>query len=111
MIIHSGRIESRVQRQCDAAVDADRWIEDAVQVAEGDRSLRHFVHEEAERVPFQVEEDADGAAGRDAALDSSVVHRIVLKPGPLAVDVHCEAPFVFAWNGESECLREFGGFC
>lgn len=78
----------------------------------------HFVYQKAERVPFQVEQNADRAAIANATFDAPFVQRIVLEPGPLLIDVHCEAFVVFAWcavvgvgsrsiNGV--CVRLVGG--
>lgn len=96
MVIHTRRIDGRMQRQRDTAIDAHRRIEYAVQIAERNRTLRHFVDQKAERMPLQIEQNADRAAGRDAALDAALVHGVVLEPGALPVDVHGEAFVVFA---------------
>lgn len=96
MIIHARRIDGRMQRQRNATIDTDRRIEDAVQITERNRTLRHFVDQKAERMPFQIEQNANGAAGRDAALDATLVNGIVLEPGALPIDVHGEAFVIFA---------------
>lgn len=96
MVIHARRIDGRVQRQRDAAIDANGRIENAIQIAERNRTLRHFVDQKTERVSFQIQQNANRAARRDATLDASLVHRIVLKPRSLPIDVHGETFVVFA---------------
>lgn len=98
MEVHSRSIDRRVQRQRDTAINADGRIENAVQVAERNRTLGHFVDQEAERVALQIEQYTDGAARCDAPFDATFVDRIVLEPGSLAIDVHGETFVVFAWR-------------
>lgn len=62
VLIHSRCIDGRVQCQCDASIDAHCWIEHTVQVFECDRSLRHLVHQEAQCVPFEIEQHAHRTA-------------------------------------------------
>lgn len=113
-----GRVERRVQRHLHVAVERHGRVEDAAgrQTVEGHCSLhrqsryivsfdgrqherdylRFFVHVEAEPVPVEIEEHADGGAGVDAAVRPVAVHVGVQKPRALVIDVHGPAELVFA---------------
>lgn len=46
-------------------------------------------------MPVQIQQNADGAAGCDATLDTLLVGTTMLEPGPLTVDVHCPTFIIF----------------
>jgi len=74
-------VQGGVEGDGDSAVEADRWIKHAVEVAEGDATLRLVVDEEAQRVRgIEVKEHADGRALLHAALRPLRVAATVHEP-------------------------------
>lgn len=99
-VIHLRGIQSRMHGQCDATIDTDRRIENPVQISECYGTLWHLIDQKTERMPLQIQQHADGAARGDAALDATLVYRIVLEPRALSIDIHGEGLLIFAWKRE-----------
>lgn len=78
--VHMRRIEAGVKCQCDATINTDGRIEDAIQISERDRPLRHLVDDEVQRVALEIQKHADGAAGGDSSFHSTFVYGIMLEP-------------------------------
>lgn len=94
-------VQSGVKGHGDAAIQADRRIKDAVEIAERDAALRLIVDEEAQRVRgVQIEQHADSRTLLNATLCPLRVMAAVHEPRPLSVDVHTPA-FVVLTCGQS----------
>lgn len=103
-------VERGVKGHRYAAIQADRRVKDAVEIAEGDAALRLVVDEEAQRVRgVQVEENADGRALLDATLRALCVTAAVHEPRPLPVYVHAPAFVVLTCgqNNSQGCTRDY----
>lgn len=85
-------VQGGVEGHRDAAVQADSRVKHAVEVAEGDTTLRLIVDEEAQRVrSLEVEEDADGRALLNATVCPLRVTAAVHEPRALSVYIHAPA--------------------
>ena len=92
----NGHVKARVEGHLDVAVDADRRVEHASgEAGERDRTVVLAVEIEAEQASVEVEEDADDAAGADAAVCPVHVLTGVHKPAACVVDVHAPAAVIF----------------